>query len=90
MTAKLDYFGTARTLKVDVGKKSVSIHLDREEGFKLAEKILKAANERIAFDVAIHKKKSGWRGSHISVVSRNPRVTAPKGRNITAQGASPG
>ena len=37
MTAKLDYFGTARALKVDVGQKSVSIHLDREEGFKLAE-----------------------------------------------------
>ena len=53
MTAKLDYFGTARTLKVDVGEKSVSIHLGREEGCKLAEKILKAANERVSLDIAI-------------------------------------
>ena len=90
MTAKLGYFGTARTLKVDVGKKSVSIHLVREESFKLAEKILKAASERTSLDIAVHKKEPDWRGSHISIVSRAARVAAPKGQNKLARGVSPG
>ena len=90
MTAKLGYFGMARTLKVDVGEKSVSIHPGREEGFKLAEKILKAANERVSLDIAIHKKEPDWRGSHVSIVSRAARVSAPKGRQNSAQGVSPG
>ena len=79
MNTKLDYFGTARTLKVDVGEKSVSIHLCREEGFKLAEKILKAANERVSLDIAIHKKEPNWRGSHISIVGRAAKVEARRG-----------
>jgi hypothetical protein len=77
MPTKLDYFGSAKTFKVDVGEKSVSVHLEREQGFRLAEKILKAANERVSFDIAIHKRKPDWRGSQISVVSRAAKISAP-------------
>ena len=79
MPTKLDYFGSAKTLKVDVGEKSVSIHLSREEGFRFAEKILRAANDQVAFDVAIHRRKSDWRGSQISVVSRAAKVEPRRG-----------
>jgi hypothetical protein len=80
MAVKLDYFGSARTFKVDVGEKSVSIHLDRDQGFKLAEKILKAANDRTLFDIAIHKRKPDWRDSQISVVSRASRIAARRAK----------
>jgi hypothetical protein len=79
MPGKLDYFGSANAFKVDVGEKSVSIHLERDEGFRLAEKILRAANDRVSIDIAIHKRKTDWRGCQISIVSRSAKAQPRRG-----------
>jgi len=43
---KLGYFGQAYATKVYVGKKAVSLYFEKDQGFLLAEKILRAANSR--------------------------------------------
>ena len=46
MAKKLKYFGQAYASKVYVGKKAVSLYFEKDQGFRLAEKVLRAANER--------------------------------------------
>jgi hypothetical protein len=74
MTAKLDYFGQARAAKVHVGNKSVSVHLDRDEAAVLAEKILRASNERTSVSFVVYPNKLTHGRAQITVVSRAPKI----------------
>ncbi len=44
MAKKLKYFGQAYASEVYVGKKAVTLNFAKDQGFNLAEKVLRASN----------------------------------------------
>ncbi len=71
MATRRKYFGQAKAFKVYIGPKSVNLRLAREEGFILAEKVLRAANAGRSLDIAIYPQSLKGGNSQITVTSKD-------------------
>ncbi len=71
MATRRKYFGQAKAFKVYIGPKSVNLRLVRQEGFMLAEKILRAANAGRSLDITVYPRKPKGTRSQITVTSKD-------------------
>ena len=69
MAKKLKYFGQAYASKAYVGKKAVSLYFTKDQGFLLAEKILRASNAREDLSITAYHGK-GRQKTQVTVTWR--------------------
>jgi len=68
--AKRQYYGQAHAMKTYKGAKSMSVLLEPNEGFVLAEKVLRAANKNVTVEITVHDASAKAGNAQITVTSR--------------------